>query len=133
MQRRTLVGFLGAMAVSAAVFGSAASLGGITSPDLGADDTVVASCDTDGVGINYTKSYDPTAPNGYKVTAVTVTGVDDACDGQDVSVTLADSSDASIGDGTYTIPTSVAVNHTVALSTSALAELVEGAHVVISA
>src|SRR5688572_639201 len=98
MLRRAIIGLLAALAVSAAVFGSAASLGGISpAPSLGADDSVVAACDGDGVGVSYTKAYSAGAPAGYKVTAVTVTGVADACDGQTLAATLANSAGASIG------------------------------------
>lgn len=71
------------------VFGAfAATLGGITSDDLGADATVVASCDTDGVTVAYNVSYD-TTDDRYEVDSVDVTGIAAGCIGQTISVTLA--------------------------------------------
>ena len=68
----------------------AATLGGIGSDELGADTSVVTSCDSDGVGVDYTVAYD-TDDDRYEVASVDVTGVDAACAGQTISVTLADS------------------------------------------
>jgi hypothetical protein len=67
----------------------AATLGGVASDDLGADTSVVAACDTDGVGVDYTVTYD-TTDDRYEVASVDVTGIDAACAGQTISVTLAD-------------------------------------------
>ena len=60
---------LAVAAVAVAAFGaaSAASLGGLSSAEVGANDTVVASCDTDGVSMTYTTAYDATASK-YQVT-----------------------------------------------------------------
>ena len=133
INRRSLVALLAAVSASASVFGSAAGLGGINpSQRVGSDDSLVAACDTNGVGVAYTETYTATAPAGYKVSAVTITGVADACDGQNVSVTLANTSDASIGAGTLAIPTSAAVDHTVTMTPAPSASLVARVHVVIA-
>jgi hypothetical protein len=68
----------------------AATLGGVSSDELGADASVVAACDTDGVGVDYSVVYD-TTDDRYEVASVDITGVDAACTGQTISVTLADS------------------------------------------
>ena len=52
---------IASLAVFAYVHCAAASLGGISGASIGADSTVVASCDTDGVTTSYTTSYDGTA------------------------------------------------------------------------
>ena len=96
----------------------AASLGGITSNKVGADNTAIASCDTDGVTTAYATSWD-TTDKRYEVTSVTVAGVNDACDGQTLSVSLTDSTGAQIGSGSLAIPTSAAVSHSVSLSAAA--------------
>ena len=57
---------------------SAASLGGITSSSYGADVGVVSSCDTDGVTVAFTNSYDASLGR-YQTTAVTVSGIAAAC------------------------------------------------------
>jgi hypothetical protein len=70
-------------AVFGTVLGLAASLGGVAGTDLGAGDDEVASCDTDGVGVNYTLGFtdSPSEPdvNKWRVTAVDVTGISEAC------------------------------------------------------
>src|SRR5690349_9152457 len=93
-------------ALSAAALGigvaSAASLNGLTSSSLGAQDTVVASCDSNGVSLAYTNAYDATTGK-YRTTSVTVSGIDAACANQSLSVTLKDSTGASIGAGSATV------------------------------
>jgi hypothetical protein len=132
MSRRTIAGILAALAVFGVVFAMAANLGGITSGQVGADDAIVSSCDTDGVTTSYASSWDAT-DGRYEITSVTVTGIDDACDGDTLSVSLTNSTGAQIGSGSVTVPTAAgAFSATVALSSAASAELTEGVHVVIA-
>jgi hypothetical protein len=132
MNRRTLAGILAGLTVFGAVFAMAASLGGITSGTVGADDAVVASCDTDGVTTDYASSWDATDER-YEVTAVTVGGINNNCDGKTLSVSLTDESGAQIGSGSVTVPTDLlAFTATVTLSTAASAELTTGVHVAIA-
>ncbi|MBK5288286.1 MAG: hypothetical protein JJE46_07450 [Acidimicrobiia bacterium] len=78
---------IGAFGLAAA---SAASLGGLTSSSLGADNGAVSSCDSNGVTIAYgAPAYDGTA-GLYKISTVTVGGIDAACAGKTVAVTLSD-------------------------------------------
>ena len=88
-------------------------------------------CDTNGVTTTYASGWD-TTDKRYEVTAVTVGAVADACDGQTMSVTLTDSTGASIGTGSLSIPTSVAVSHAVSISAPPSSKLVTGVHVTIS-
>ena len=67
----------------------AAGLGGAASGSFGADSTLVASCDTTGVSLDYTTGYDPALAR-YAVTAVTVRDLDPSCVGQTVAVVLHD-------------------------------------------
>ena len=78
---------------------SAASLGGVTTPALGAGSASVARCDT-----AFTISYG--VENGL-VDTVTVSGIaDPACEGGAMSVTLVNASGSSIGTGgPTTVPT----------------------------
>jgi len=131
MRKRALMAILAGLLVAGAVFGMAASLGGITSNKVGADNTTVASCDTDGVTTSYATSWDATDER-YEITSVTVGGVNDACDGQTLNVSLTDSTGAQIGSGSLSIPTSAATSHTVTMSTAPSAKLTEGVHVLIS-
>lgn len=132
--RRTLLALLGGVLTFAVVVGMAASLGGITSTSLGADDTVVASCDTDGVTTSYSTVYNTTGTAGYKVDDVTVGGVADACDGKSMTVTLTGAGNAELGQVVQNVP-SVGGTFTNVLdfvSEDVLAEGVTGIHVVIT-
>jgi hypothetical protein len=114
---------------------SAAQLN-LTSGALGAGTRVVASCDSDGVGVAFSNAFDTTA-KGYGVTEVKLTGIDAACANQAVKITLLD------GDPTATTAAAklVEVNGTVGttggtltipVSTSVKAADVKGVAVVIS-
>lgn len=108
---------------------SAASLGGITSPSLGADTATVSSCDTDGVTLAYTNTYDSTLGR-YQTTTVAVSGINTSCNTKTLSITLKDSSNASLGSGSATVSAGAA---TVTLSGSgANAASVTGAAVIIT-
>ena len=130
MKKRALIAILAGLVVFAGVFAMAASLGGVTSTKVGADNTAVTSCDTDGVTTSYATAWDATDKR-YEVTSVTVGNVNDACDGETLSVSLTDASGAQIGSGTLAIPTSAATSHAVSLTTPASAKLTEGVHVLI--
>lgn len=129
--RRTILKALAALTVFGAVSAMAASLGGISSANLGADDAAVASCDTDGVTTTYASGWD-TTDERYEVSSVTVGGVADACDGATVKVTLVAKTGASLGEGMLSIPASVATSHPVTLSTAAESESVAGVHITIA-
>ena len=131
MKKRTLLAILAGLVVFAGVFAMAASLGGITSGNVGADNTTVASCDTDGVTSSYATAWDATDKR-YEITSTTVGGVNDACDGETLSVSLTDSSGTQIGSGSMTIPTSAATSFSVTMSPAPSAKLTEGIHVLIS-
>jgi hypothetical protein len=85
--KRSLIAVIAGIAVTGGVFASAASLGGVTSTNLGSSATVVASCDTDGVGLDYSTSYD-TASGTYLVNSVTVSDIDASCKGEQIEVSL---------------------------------------------
>jgi anti-sigma-K factor RskA len=130
-KRRLIVALLAAGVVFSAVFAMAASLGGVTSNRIGADNVAVAACDTDGVTTSYASAWDATDKR-YEISTVTVGAVNDACDGQNLSVSLTDSTGAQIGSGTLAIPTNAAVAHTVTLSSAASAKDSQGVHVLIT-
>ena len=88
MNRIVLAGAAGIVAVGA-VSASAASLGGVTSDQVGVDSGVVASCDTDGIDVDYTVAYS-SDDTTYDVNDVTLSDVDATCAGQTYTVTLAD-------------------------------------------
>jgi len=133
---RTRRGFLAvpaALLAFALVAGMAASLGGLTSTDLGADDSVVASCDTNGVSTSYTSVYNTTSTAGFKVDDVTVDLINDACDGDSMTVTLTGAGNASLGSVTQVVPTNAAFTNVLDfVGQNVLAESVTGIHVVIT-
>jgi len=131
MRKRTGIAVLAALLVFGGVLAMAASLGGITSSKVGADNVAVAACDTDGVSTSYTSAWDATDER-YEISSVTVSGVSDVCDGQTLSVSMTDSTGAQIGSGSTAIPSSVATSFSVSLSTAASAQASTGIHVLIA-
>lgn len=98
---KKLVAVLGTLGAFGTLTAAAASLGGLTSASLGADQTVVASCDTDGIALAYTNSYDATT-NAYKTTAVTMSGVATPCATKSFKLTLSDGT-VSLAENTGTV------------------------------
>jgi len=103
-------------------------LGGVTSDDLGADDSVVASCDTDGITTAFVSVF---AGGEYKVDKVTVSGVNNTCDGQAIQVTLSGTA-GSLEEVSTTVPTAAATSQTIEFGNTTAAGSVTGVHVVIS-
>ena len=131
MRKRTILALLVGLVVFGSLYAMAASLGGITSDSVGADSTVVASCDTDGVTAAYVTAWDATDKR-YEITTATVGSVADTCDGRTMSVSLTDTSGAQIGTGSLVIPTSGATSFAVTMSTPPSAKLTEGIHILIA-
>jgi hypothetical protein len=117
---------LGAFGLAAA---SAASLGGLASASLGADNAAVTSCDTNGVSLRYTHTYN-TAAGVYRTTTVQVRGINGACRNKSLTLTLG-SATASIGFGTIAV-LGPGANQTVTLTVAPNAKLVTRAAVVIT-
>jgi hypothetical protein len=85
--KRSIIAGVAGLAIAGGVFASAASLGGVNSKNLGSSATVVASCDTDGVNLDYISAYDSAAGN-YKVSGVVLDGINEDCVGEFVEVSL---------------------------------------------
>lgn len=131
--KRVVFASLFGLTLFGTAMGSAASLGGITAQGLGADDTIIASCDTDGVTTSYATAYNTTGTAGYKVATVTVGGLNNACDGQAIEVRLTGSSNASLETVSKTVETdALSTSTTLTFGNSTLAENVTGAHIVVS-
>jgi hypothetical protein len=97
MKRVILAAAAGITAVGA-VSASAATLGDISGGNLGVASEIVASCDNDGITVNYTVDYVPAAPVGtYNVADVLLSDVNALCAGQSYSITLADDSGIVLG------------------------------------
>ena len=97
--RKKSVAILAGVAIAGAVGASAASLGGLGGNDLGADTGDVASCDTDGIDVAYTTSYDATAAE-YLVDSIDLSDINVNCAGQayDLTVLMSEFDDAVTGD-----------------------------------
>jgi hypothetical protein len=129
MNKRLLAGLAVAGIVGGGTYGFAATLG-VTSDNLGAGDSIVASCDTDGLTADYTAVYSATA-NAYEVTTVELGGVAVACNTQQVQITLSGAANSSLNETTATV-NAVSGAQTITLSTPVSAQSVTGLHVVIS-
>ncbi len=126
-RRRALAAGLGGVAAMGLVGASAATLGGLTAGDLGADFSVVASCDSDGISANWDPSYDSSFPD-YAIGDVDLSGVDASCAGQNLKVELTGAADAGLGEEVTTVS---GTSQTVTFSTAVDASLVTGIAVTI--
>jgi hypothetical protein len=94
--KKTLFALVLALTIFGAVYGFAATLN-VGTNQLSAGNATVASCQASGTPTGtYTVAYDSTLP-GYKVSGVTVTGIDAGCVGKTVSVALTGAAGAIIG------------------------------------
>ena len=100
--RKKSVAVLAALGAFGAMTASAATLGGLNSDSLGADQTVVASCDTNGIKLAYTNAFD-LATFAYKTNAVVVSSVNPACSGKNFRLTLS-SATVSLGESSGVVP-----------------------------
>jgi hypothetical protein len=89
----------------------------------------VASCDTDGVDVDFTTSYSAAAGE-YVVTSVDVSGIAAGCAGQTMNVTVTDGAGGALSSGS--VASIAGATATVALAPSASAEAVEGIAIVIA-
>ncbi len=125
--RRIAAASIAGFAAIGGAFASAASLGTITENTLGANTVVIASCDTDGVTLNYTTAYDA-ASGKYRTATVVVSGIAAGCAGKKLDLTLKNNTTgASLGSGT--VASIVGTSATVAVVADAFD--VTGAAVVI--
>lgn len=84
--RRRFTALILAVVAFALIAASAASLNGITTADLGADVSFVASCESNGVTARFLTRYEP-AIGGYELRRIIIRGIHDDCIGQWLSVT----------------------------------------------
>jgi hypothetical protein len=131
MKKRTLIAVLAAMVVFGSVYAFAASLTSVTTAKVGAGNSAVASCDTDGVSTSYTSAWDATDKR-YEISSVTVSGISDTCDGQTANVSVNDSSDDSLGTGNAAIPVGAGTSVSVSLGAAVSAEAASNIHVLIA-
>lgn len=133
-KKRLIIGIFVGLAVFAAAFGMANTLGGLTADTLGADDQIVGACDSNGVTTSYDTNYLAAAPAGFKVVEVTVEGIANTCDGKVIEVALTGAAGALLEEQTSAVPVDGAAT-SVDLTFSdvdSLAEMVTGVHVMIT-
>ena len=99
--RRRLIALILAVVAFGLIAASAASLNGINTADVGADATVVASCDTNGVTVRYRTRYEPRIDE-YELRRVIIRGIHDDCIGQQLSFTISNGVD-QVSRGPWTI------------------------------
>lgn len=101
--KKTLFALVLALTIFGAVYGFAATLN-VGSDQLSAGNATVASCQASGTPTGtYSVAYDSTL-GGYKVSGVTVTGLDAGCATKGVSVTLTGAANANLSTITGTVP-----------------------------
>lgn len=107
--RKIGIAVAGGALVAGVFAASAASLGTLTASDLGTTANVVAACQTSGLGVDWgTSTYagagtaTSTSGSTYTVTTVDLTGVDAACNGQDVKIQLASAAGTPVTNGAGT-------------------------------
>ena len=127
--KRILIAVAVALAVVGATFAFAASLGGVTTGTVGDSATVVASCDTDGVTTSFSSPAWDSGIKHYGVTTLAVSGINAACNGDSIRVTLTDSSGASIGEASGSVAAGAA---SLTFSPAVASSSVEGIEVVIA-
>jgi len=102
-KKRTLFSIVLALTIFGAVYGFAATLN-VGANTLSAGNASVASCQASGTPTGtYTVGYDSTL-GGYKVSGVTVTGLDAGCATKAVSVTLTGAANANLASIAGTVP-----------------------------
>jgi hypothetical protein len=129
-RHKTLFALVLALTIFGAVYGFAATLN-VNSNTLSAGNASVASCQATGTPTGtYSVAYDSTVP-GYKVTNVTVTGIDTNCASKNVSVTLTGAANANLVTLTGTAPVGGG-SLSLPVASSVSAASVTGIHVAIN-
>jgi fibronectin-binding autotransporter adhesin len=101
--KKTIFALVLALTIFGAVYGFAATLN-VGTNQLSAGNAAVASCQASGTPTGtYTVAYDSTLA-AYKISGVTVTGIDTNCASKTVSVTMTGSAGANLGTITGTAP-----------------------------
>ena len=128
--KKAVIAVFAGVSIAGVAGASAATLGTLSSTSLGSGDSVVAACDTDGIGITYTTTYSPSAQK-YQVTAVNFTGVNPACTTKSASVSLRNGATEL---QTTSVPsiTVASTSFSITLSAPADAGLVNGTSLIIS-
>jgi len=96
-RRRFAAVVLGVVGIAGLSIASAAQLT-LSSAPLGAGTTIVATCQSTGtITVSFPTAWNTTAPAAYRVTAVTLSGVNTACVGKAYRIQLLNGSGVAIG------------------------------------
>lgn len=77
-------------------------LGGLSADAAGGSDGSVMPCDTDGVEVAFSTSFDPLEAR-HEVEQVIVSGIATACMGSTLEVTVADGAGSTLADGSLVV------------------------------
>ena len=103
VQKKTIFALVLALTIFGAVYGFAATLN-LSTNQLSAGNATVASCQSTGTPTGtYTVAYDSTISD-YKVSGITVTGLDAACATKAISVTLSGTGGTGLNTIAGTVP-----------------------------
>ena len=130
LHRTLIAGGLALSIGGGIIVASAATLGGLTADNLGADNTLLDSCNDGGLSIAYGNTYDPTGQQFVVANAV-ISSIDPGCVGQVMNVQLTGTDGTALSASTPLTLTN-AVSQTVTFSAPAASEAVEGAAIVIT-
>lgn len=109
--RKKVMAVVFAILAFSLIAASAATLGGITVADVGADAELVASCDDDGVTVDFgALTYDDVSGD-YVTSVVNITDINSDCDGLPIHVTL-----SNIAGDDYASATGVVTGTTASVS-----------------
>lgn len=129
--RTKMIAVFAGIAVTGIASAAAAGLGGLDTGSVGAENDIIAACQTSGaIDVAFETSYDSTTA-GFLVDAVDLSAVDAACDGQAIEIVLTDASDVEIANGSGTLSVTAGAA-SVSLASSVVAEDVEGIAIVIT-
>lgn len=104
-----------------AIVSAAASMLPFASATVGAGDGATSVCDPDGVIVAYTNSFD-TSVADYRTSAATITGINSACNGKALSLTVANASASPFWQTTTTVTaTTMTLTPPTSLQSSAIA------------
>jgi hypothetical protein len=128
---RALVASAFSVAVAGGIIAaSAATLGGITTTDLGAENIVVAACDPDGIDIAYNHAYSASG-QAYRVLSAVISDIHPDCENQALDMELTGAANASVATATQ-VTVGSSTTETVLFAAPPLADAVLGSAVVIT-
>jgi len=100
--KRLVIAAAAGIVAAGAVTASAASLGGVSDNSAGADSAAVATCDSDGIDVDYTMVYSPSS-EAYNINTVELDEVNGACEGLTYYLTISGTGGTALADDSGTV------------------------------